>query len=76
MFYLNSETVLFDKFTYAFNYITTENIAEWNEMKTDIDQWVEVLQHLKSMNITNIRKVIEFTFYLPGSNAVIERELK
>lgn len=70
------DSALFDETVNVKAFVDDERLQKWTKEQTSPDQrWVEVFTHFDSHNIgyTNILKLVEFCFCLPGTNAPTER---
>jgi hypothetical protein len=56
--------------------VTGEKVCEWTPNKTwPAQRWVEVVSHFNRNHVpvSNVLKLAEFLFCLPGTNAATER---
>ena len=70
------DSALFDETVNVKAFVNDERLQKWTKEQTSPDQrWVEVFTHFDSHNIgySNILKLVEFCFCLPGINAPTER---
>lgn len=72
----NKDAEVFDEFSLICNYITSQNVTEWNNLNVSTEtRWVEVFKHFQANNLKhqNFAILIEYILCLPGTNAPVER---
>jgi len=70
------DNVLIDEVRRVNIYICDEKRKDWDENNKKVDeQWVEIFEHfsVRHIDIANLKKVVEFSLCLPGTNACVEQ---
>ena len=69
------QDALFDEVVLAKSFWSSK-MPDWEEEDVDIqDKWIDVFRHFKyeKISISNLQKVMEYIFTLPGTSAAVER---
>lgn len=70
------ENEMYNEYVYMKQFVTKKKISEWAAKKTlPTERWIDMISHFNDNNVpfSNVSKLAEFFFSLPGTNAATER---